>query len=409
MADLKLGNIKPVGADNVVVESKYVKGSYVVVANITERDSLKGEAGENIVVGSLCYCQADSTFYQYNGTDWVESLSFVGYATEGYVDEEVKNELDKLAETIPSIEGLASEEFVADAIKNKVDDTTLENYYTKTEADEEFMTQSEVDSRVNEIISKASNTDTIKDLTSLVDYLDSHGTEASEMAAAITELETNKADKTEIPDLAGYATEGYVDEEVKNELAKLSIPSIDGLATEEYVDEKIKDIDAIVGDLNVTYTNETPIVNALGSIKVGQTFENVTIQEMLTMILYPYIDIEVGTTATTTAPTGSYYTHNLPTLSTATIYVKKNSATNLAFSLWDTTNNKQLGNTLTEADINKSNNTISFTNLNTLIETTRTFKIKYTYNGDEGKPQTEKTVTVGTFTISFQNAQLVAT
>lgn len=403
MADLKLGNIKPVGADNVVVESKYVKGSYVVVANITERDSLKGEAGENIVVGSLCYCQADSTFYQYNGTDWVESLSFVGYATEGYVDEEVKNELDKLAETIPSIEGLASEEFVADAIKNKVDDTTLENYYTKTEADEEFMTQSEVDSRVNEIISKASNTDTIKDLTSLVDYLDSHGTEASEMAAAITELETNKADKTEIPDLAGYATEGYVDEEVKNELAKLSIPSIDGLATEEYVDEKIKDIDAIVGDLNVTYTNETPIVNALGSIKVGQTFENVTIQEMLTMILYPYIDIEVGTTATTTAPTGSYYTHNLPTLSTATIYVKKNSATNLAFSLWDTTNNKQLGNTLTEADINKSNNTISFTNLNTLIETTRTFKIKYTYNGDEGKPQTEKTVTVGTFTISFQN------
>jgi hypothetical protein len=57
------------------------------------------------------------------------------------------------------------------------------------------MTQAEVDSRVNEIISKASNTDTIKDLTSLVDYLDSHGTEASEMAAAITELETNKAAK----------------------------------------------------------------------------------------------------------------------------------------------------------------------------------------------------------------------
>lgn len=67
MADLKLGSIKPVGADNVVVEGKYVKGGYVVVATITDRNNLKGANGENIIKGSLCYCQEDNTFYQYTG------------------------------------------------------------------------------------------------------------------------------------------------------------------------------------------------------------------------------------------------------------------------------------------------------------------------------------------------------
>lgn len=274
MADLKLGNIKPVGADNIVVEGKYVKGGYVVVTDIEERNTLKGTSGENIIEGSLCYCQADKKFYQYNGTDWEEKRyveehqSLEGYATEEYVDKAIeaipevdltdyalkddiryaeegltnsidthtenknnpheitaeqiglgnvlnvasysKTENDELLKNyalkeelfsksyndltdkpeIPDLAGYATEGYVDAEIKNE-----LENYYTKTEANNEFMTQTEVDSRVNEIISKASNTDTIKDLTSLVDYLDSHGTEASEMAVAITELETNKADK----------------------------------------------------------------------------------------------------------------------------------------------------------------------------------------------------------------------
>jgi hypothetical protein len=74
MAELRLGNIKPVGADNIVVEGKYVKGGYLVVAtknelfadpNIENSPNIKGKNGENIVEGSLCYCQEDSKFYQY--------------------------------------------------------------------------------------------------------------------------------------------------------------------------------------------------------------------------------------------------------------------------------------------------------------------------------------------------------
>jgi hypothetical protein len=77
MAELKLGNIKPVGADNIVVEGKYVKGGYVVAAFLKElfpetedeiKTSLKGANGENVIEGSLCYCQEDSKFYQYDGT-----------------------------------------------------------------------------------------------------------------------------------------------------------------------------------------------------------------------------------------------------------------------------------------------------------------------------------------------------
>lgn len=102
-AELKLGNIKPVGADNVVVESKYVKGGYVVVTTLTERDALKGTSGENIVNGSLCYCQADSKFYQYNGTTWVEAnlgsggggggADLSNYYTKDEVEDYVANQI----------------------------------------------------------------------------------------------------------------------------------------------------------------------------------------------------------------------------------------------------------------------------------------------------------------------------
>jgi hypothetical protein len=83
MAELRLGNIKPAGDDNVVVDGKYVKGGYVVVSSVTERDALKGPNGKNIVKGSLCYCTADATFYQYDGSKWVEPSFSNGGGQEG--------------------------------------------------------------------------------------------------------------------------------------------------------------------------------------------------------------------------------------------------------------------------------------------------------------------------------------
>lgn len=71
MAELRLGNIKPAGDDNVVVDSRYVKGGYVVVETVSERNSLKGN-GQNIIKGSLCYVSETNKFYRYNGIVWTE-------------------------------------------------------------------------------------------------------------------------------------------------------------------------------------------------------------------------------------------------------------------------------------------------------------------------------------------------
>lgn len=167
---------------------------------------------------------------------------------------------------------------------------------------------------------------------------------------------------------------------------------------------KIGDTTYDIVDANAarkTYSNDTPIVTPVGSIKEGATFNNVSLQDMLTMILYPYIEIEVGT-ATATPTVGTHYVHNLPTLTAVSIYVKKNSATNLSFELWDTTKNVKVGSTLTESNID-TNNKLTFSNLNYSIDTTRIFKIKYSYKGEDGNNSGEKTVTVGTFTVKFQN------
>lgn len=84
MAELQLGNIKPAGNDLVVVDSKYVKGGYVVVADADERDNLNGTSHEglNIVDGSLCYCVKEATFYQYDGSEKRWYVAVVNKATE---------------------------------------------------------------------------------------------------------------------------------------------------------------------------------------------------------------------------------------------------------------------------------------------------------------------------------------
>ncbi len=62
-------------------------------------------------------------------------------------------------------------------------------YYTKEEADAAFMSEGEVDARINKIISDAVDGDTLTSLTQLVQYINEHGGEAAEMAEAIEVLE----------------------------------------------------------------------------------------------------------------------------------------------------------------------------------------------------------------------------
>ncbi len=55
--------------DQYLLDAKNVKGGYIVVSSITERNSLPVAT---TVEGSLCYCTADSKFYQYNNGAWAE-------------------------------------------------------------------------------------------------------------------------------------------------------------------------------------------------------------------------------------------------------------------------------------------------------------------------------------------------
>lgn len=75
----------------------------------------------------------------------------------------------------------------------------------------------------------------------------------------------------------------------------------------------------------VHYTNETPIVTAIGSVKVGDTFDNMTIQDVLTKILYPYVK---PTASISVSPNGGTYEKgtSVPVTSLKITAGKKSSA-----------------------------------------------------------------------------------
>lgn len=171
------------------------------------------------------------------------------------------------------------------------------------------------------------------------------------------------------------------------------------------------------------YSNETPIVNGIGSIKPNQTFTNVPLSTMLDWILYPYVDLQVNnvernissTADSTSGTTYTYYVHNIPTLYSVTLHLKKNSATNLSFSLYD--GDTVIAGPLTEENIT-SDNTLVF-NLGTKLAngqysgitmntTSNTYTIKYSFTGENdatvnsATTGTHKHVTVGKFNIEFQ-------
>jgi hypothetical protein len=61
-----------------VLDAKNIKGGYFIVGqnpnDIIDFNIIPSGIKVN---GSLCYCTADSKFYQYNGTDWVEALAAI--------------------------------------------------------------------------------------------------------------------------------------------------------------------------------------------------------------------------------------------------------------------------------------------------------------------------------------------
>jgi hypothetical protein len=148
---------------------------------------------------------------------------------------------------------------------------------------------------------------------------------------------------------------------------------------------------------DLLYTNSTKIVNGLGSIKPGDTFDRVPIKTVLDKILYPYVDITVSFTSIDNS-TGEYVVHNLPKVQSVSFTVQKNSATDIVFKLWDTTNDQEVA---TKSGDDIVDDKLIFSGLNITVDTTRTFELRYSYTGDSVSES--KICDVGTFTIKFQN------
>ena len=84
----------------------------------------------------------------------------------------------------------ATFETVNAEIAKKADKTELANYYTKDEANAEFMTEAEVKATVDAVIADAVDTDTLEGLANLVEYVHEN---AGELAALVKTVEANAA------------------------------------------------------------------------------------------------------------------------------------------------------------------------------------------------------------------------
>lgn len=165
--------------------------------------------------------------------------------------------------------------------------TTLNSYYTKAQADAAFMTQAEVDARVNEVIAGAVDGDNLTNLTELVTYLNTHGAEAAKMSEAITTLEATVKEHTHEQyltkaDLEGYSKFSGSYDDLTN---KPEIPSIEGLATEDFVREEIKNSGHMtIADLQIGENFTTDI--KVGHLEAGfEVKSTMTFGELLKRIL----------------------------------------------------------------------------------------------------------------------------
>ena len=179
----------PVGYDETALVGRVstIEGDYLKAADKTELEGKIGAKADTTTVEGIAGRVATIE------GDYLKAADIANFETK----ENVKKVADDLAayETANDA-ALAGVKATADAaaVKTEVDNAlalkaNAADVYTKAEADAEFMTQAEVDARVNQVITDAVDGDTLTSLTELVQYINEHGGDAAEMATAIAKLE----------------------------------------------------------------------------------------------------------------------------------------------------------------------------------------------------------------------------
>lgn len=134
----------------------------------------------------------------------------------------------------------------------------------------------------------------------------------------------------------------------------------------------------------VTYTNEEPTVNALGGIAAGTTFNNMTVEQVLNKLLYPYIAPLI--TAKASPNGGTYEKGASVSVSTITATVTKKSEAITKVEVFD-------GSTSLGSDTSGASGSIAFT-VNQTVTSNKSFAAKVT-------DASGKTVSANTGTFSF--------
>jgi hypothetical protein len=140
---------------------------------------------------------------------------------------------------------------------NKADVYTKGEVYTKAEADAEFMTEAEVDARIDTLVGGANNADSIAKLVDLVNYVNEN---AADIATLVSDVATNKTDiATNKTNIAANLTK---------------ITEVEGTVTAlaTYVDNnKIKTSDEIsVGAMSTDSTGRSLTINKVDVSKLVQ-------------------------------------------------------------------------------------------------------------------------------------------
>jgi hypothetical protein len=197
----------------------------------------------------------------------VQVPDVTGLASETYVDEAIAAiehptvDLEPYAkkEDLPSVEGLASEAYVDEKFNSiKIPDVDFSGLAT-----EEYVQTAIVD-----LVGSA------PDALNTLDELAAALKDNSDVVDTLTAAIGNKADKSEIPSVAGLASEEYVNNaiaaipevDLSNYATRDELPSTSGLASEAYVDEAIAaiQIPEAKPDINVyEITSESAVLDEL--------------------------------------------------------------------------------------------------------------------------------------------------
>ncbi len=174
----------------------------------------------------------------------VDAIDFTPYA--------VKTEVAKTVESLTGeINKKADSEATTQALNLKANASDV---YTKTEADAEFMTQDEVDARINALIAAADPEDgkTIENIANLVKYVDENAGEIAELITAVGDNADNIAANTEAINANADAIEELQDA-LETSIAATTVHS----STEITV-------------ANRTGTNETGVALAIKEVNVNK-------------------------------------------------------------------------------------------------------------------------------------------